>query len=133
MMQRSLRFKLPGAIALIVLLAQAPAQASFCSGLQQLVPLAGNDQLASIGLVPFYTGPAIAGHEDEFPSDDTQRTSLLLDGALRCGLNTLPQLGTHSYSATSTSPSKYSKQMCTTAIRAYTQNATAGEKGRTGR
>jgi hypothetical protein len=71
------------------ILSSSPARADFCSNLARVAEVANADNLASLGVGPSYTGPAIAGHEGEFPSDDTQNTSQTLDGALRCGVNTL--------------------------------------------
>jgi len=76
----------------------SPGRAEFCSDLNQVAEIAAADNLASLGVGPAYTGPAIAGHEGEFPSDDTQNTTLRIAGATKCGLSTLPQLGTRFYS-----------------------------------
>lgn len=96
-MHRFARFAASSAAVLLVMLAQSNAQASFCSSVQQVSRIAADDNLASIGLGNFHTGPDSAGHDGEYPSDDTQRTSLSLDGATLCGLHALPNLGTHSY------------------------------------
>jgi hypothetical protein len=74
------------------------ASAEFCSDLKHVAEVANGDNLVSLGVGPAYTGPAIAGHSDEFPADATQNTSFPIDGAARCGLDTLPGLGTHRYS-----------------------------------
>lgn len=78
-----------GVAAVATMLISSPARADFCSGLAQVAEVANADNVASLGVGPSYTGPAIAGHEAEFPSDDMQNTSQILDGALRCGVNTL--------------------------------------------
>lgn len=89
-----------GLSLLLVAGLQAPAEADFCSDLQQVVRIASSDSLASIGTGDFYTGPDSAGHTGvDFPLDDTQRTTTWIEGAALCGVNTLPRgIGTHRYS-----------------------------------
>lgn len=97
-MMRSVLFS--GLSLLLVASLQAPARADFCSDLQRVAGIAAADNLATIGTGDFYTGPDSAGHTDvDFPVDDTQRTTIWIEGAALCGVNTLPRgIGTHRYS-----------------------------------